>query len=527
MRLEDEHAVGCDGPPGQCDMTRCGEHRGYSGREDGPPRHDETLMAVTRLEVQAWKMQARRLSTEARAEEHAASELRAEVANETSKAHLAREAFLAQTHAEADVLQRLEEAWRELHLLERAAAEARNSVTEEQQERHRSSPEVLQALRQGELEAQIARVQHFWRRLSSRATKCKGSGFSALWDYPADIPNDFERDLCSPSKEPSARAVQGMIAELVDERRIREMGRSITSGRGACVQVPVVYNRWWASAGRDFSSQDPGTVRLAARDSSEEGLQGVAQKNGLRMTPGIMRHAGQKKRRSQQLALFAPFTLGDIAAVPRLVPMEGFRPRYAFITKASWSPSWNNVCRHQCIRQPGCITGEKSYRAGWSAALQSALLTKQSPSPPQSSKCSSSAACALRPDSARAGVCLTVAFRSGTGPRLLLTPPVSALSLAPASRGPELTVSSAWPFSKQRGESVVTPTPSDRARRNATLWHLLHERDLHVRTLPFARSLCVSLEQHHRCRSTQGPRQLFARAPPGRRRLCCRRAGRA
>ena len=22
MRLEDEHAVGCDGPPGQCDMTR-------------------------------------------------------------------------------------------------------------------------------------------------------------------------------------------------------------------------------------------------------------------------------------------------------------------------------------------------------------------------------------------------------------------------------------------------------------------------------------------------------------------------
>ncbi|CAE7264904.1 unnamed protein product [Symbiodinium sp. CCMP2456] len=92
-------------PPRQCDMTRCGEHRGYSGREDGPPRHDETLMAVTRLEVQAWKMQARRLSTEARAEEHAASELRAEVASETSKAHLAKQAFLAQTHAETDVLQ--------------------------------------------------------------------------------------------------------------------------------------------------------------------------------------------------------------------------------------------------------------------------------------------------------------------------------------------------------------------------------------------------------------------------------------
>ncbi|CAE7797381.1 unnamed protein product [Symbiodinium sp. CCMP2592] len=152
-------------------MTRCNERQKYSGREDGPPRHDETLMAVTRLEVQAWKMQARRLSTEAHAEEHAASELRAEVASEKSKAQLAKEAFLAQTNAETDVLRRLEEAWRELHLLERAAAEVRNSVTEEQQERHRSSPEMLQALRQGELEAQIARVQHFWTKRHSEAVR--------------------------------------------------------------------------------------------------------------------------------------------------------------------------------------------------------------------------------------------------------------------------------------------------------------------------------------------------------------------
>eukprot|EP00439_Symbiodinium_sp_Y106_P060113 s2738_g8.t2 len=155
-----------DGQKPQCDMTRCDERQKYSGREDGPPRHDETLMAVTRLEVQAWKMQARRLSTEARAEE-----LRAEVASETSKAQLAKEAFVAQTNAETDVLQRLEEAWSELHLLERAAAEVRNSVTEEQQEQHRSSPEILQALRQGELEAQIARVQHFWTKRHSEAVR--------------------------------------------------------------------------------------------------------------------------------------------------------------------------------------------------------------------------------------------------------------------------------------------------------------------------------------------------------------------
>ena len=61
-----------------------------------------------------------------------------------------------------------------------------------------------------------------------------------------------------------------------------------------------------------------------------------------------------------------------------------------------------------------------------------------------------------------------MAFRSGMELSLLLTPPVSAPSLAPASRGPELTVSRASPFGKQRGESVATPTPSYRARRDAT-----------------------------------------------------------
>ena len=51
---------------------------------------------------------------------------------------------------------------------------------------------------------------------------------------------------------------------------------------------------------------------------------------------------------------------------------------------------------------------------------------------------------------------------------LLLTPPVSAPSLAPASRGPALTVSRASPFCKQRGESVAAIIPSYRARRDAT-----------------------------------------------------------
>ena len=83
------------------------------------------------------------------------------------------------------------------------------------------------------------------------------------------------------------------------------------------------------------------------------------------------------------------------------------------------------------------------------------------------------------------------------------TPPASALSLAPARRGQELTASS-----KQRSVSVATPTPSLRARRAATslcsLSRLvaagvpspkpssgsLRGRELSVRTLPFGR-LCV------------------------------------
>ena len=42
------------------------------------------------------------------------------------------------------------------------------------------------------------------------------------------------------------------------------------------------------------------------------------------------------------------------------------------------------------------------------------------------------------------------------------------LPVPAASRGPELTVSRASPYCKQRGESVATPTPSYRARRDAT-----------------------------------------------------------
>ena len=59
-----------------------------------------------------------------------------------------------------------------------------------------------------------------------------------------------------------------------------------------------------------------------------------------------------------------------------------------------------------------------------------------------------------------------MASRAGTELSLLLTPPVSAPSLAP-------TVSRASPFSKQRGESVATPTPSCHACRDATSWYLL------------------------------------------------------
>ena len=90
--------------------------------------------------------------------------------------------------------------------------------------------------------------------------------------------------------------------------------------------------------------------------------------------------------------------------------------------------------------------------------------------------------------------------------------PVGTTCVSPvirsASRGPEPTVSPASFFSKQRGVGVATPTPSYRARRDATSSYLmlklvaagvpslppssgsLHERKLHVRMLPFAR-LCV------------------------------------
>ena len=61
-----------------------------------------------------------------------------------------------------------------------------------------------------------------------------------------------------------------------------------------------------------------------------------------------------------------------------------------------------------------------------------------------------------------------MAFRSGTGLSLLLTPPVSALSLAPANRGPVLTVSPASPFSKQRGVRVATIEEVDEPMDQAT-----------------------------------------------------------
>ena len=82
--------------------------------------------------------------------------------------------------------------------------------------------------------------------------------------------------------------------------------------------------------------------------------------------------------------------------------------------------------------------------------------------------------------------------------RLLLTPPGSAPSLAPASRGPELTVSPASPFSKQRGVSVATPTPSYRAAVRSAL-HAAY----------VSRWSSIIAVAAHEC-----PRQLFARAPP-------------
>jgi len=89
-------------------------------------------------------------------------------------------------------------------------------------------------------------------------------------------------------------------------------------------------------------------------------------------------------------------------------------------------------------------------------------------------------------------------------------------------------VSMALRFSKQRGVSVATPTPSLRARRAATslcslsrLVAAAHNlpgssrgRELLERTLPFGRlcvrPICVSLEQHHRRRGAEGSRRLCA-----------------
>ena len=56
----------------------------------------------------------------------------------------------------------------------------------------------------------------------------------------------------------------------------------------------------------------------------------------------------------------------------------------------------------------------------------------------------------------------------GTGPSLLSIPLVLAPSLAPASRGQELTLNPASLVSSQHGASGAKPTPSSHARRAVT-----------------------------------------------------------
>ena len=197
------------------------------------------------------------------------------------------------------------------------------------------------------------------------------------------------------------------------------------------------------------------------------------------------------------------------------------------------------------------------------AAVQSALLTKQSPSPPQSSGHE------LHPDDHRAA-CATSGALASHVTRLSARPqraPCRHEPLHPRARctpdrhrlqwlwhGAQLAVdtncisSGTRSGEPGRGLRVNPSSPLGRKRRDpctpattatspyslswplrfraATFLRLLPRRQPHVRTLPFGRlcvrPMCVPLEWHHRRRGAEGRGQLFARL---RMRSCKTNAG--